>query len=141
MMECIFCRILAGTSPASIVHQDERCTAFLDTRPVNEGHVLIIPNAHAGFLAEMDVESAAHLKRVAHAVAAALRRSGVRCEGVNLILSDGEAAMQHVFHVHLHVVPRYSGDGFGFRFGEHYGRERERSTLDATAERIRLAMR
>ena len=141
MTECVFCRILAGTLPASIVYRDERCTAFMDIQPVNEGHVLVIPNAHAAYLAEMDAASAGHLMRVAHRVVAAVRRSGVRCEGVNLFLADGEVAMQHVFHVHLHVIPRYAGDGFGLRFGEHYGRRPERSVLDDVAERIRLAMR
>jgi histidine triad (HIT) family protein len=127
--------------PSSIVYRDERCTAFLDIQPVNEGHVLIIPNVHATYLGEMDGESAAHLMHVAHRVAAALRRSGVRCEGVNLFLADGEAAMQHVFHVHLHVIPRYAGDGFGLRFSERYGWRPERTMLDGVAERIHVAMR
>lgn len=71
---------------------------------------------------------------------AALRASGLRCEGVNLFLADGEAAMQEIFHVHLHVFPRFAGDGFGLRFGPHYRERPEREALEAAAERIRAAL-
>jgi histidine triad (HIT) family protein len=66
-----------------------------------------------------------------------LRSSGVTCEGVNLFLADGEAAGQEVFHVHLHVFPRYAGDGFGLKFGSAYAHLPDRSALDAVAQRIR----
>ena len=78
--------------------------------------------------------------RVAHRLAAALRRSGVRCEGVNLFLADGEAATQEVFHVHLHVFPRFHGDGFGLTFGPDYTTRPPRSALDAVAAQIRAAL-
>jgi histidine triad (HIT) family protein len=79
--------------------------------------------------------------RVAHRMAAALRASGgaIRCEGVNLFLADGAAAMQEVFHVHLHVFPRWRGDGFGLRFGPHYA-VRPRAELDAAAASLRAAL-
>jgi diadenosine tetraphosphate (Ap4A) HIT family hydrolase len=70
--------------------------------------------------------------------AAALRVSGLRCEGVNLFVADGEAAGQDVFHVHLHVIPRYEGDGFGLRFPPDYA-VRERDELDEAAAAIRGA--
>ena len=70
-------------------------------------------------------------------VAAALRSSGLRCEGVNLRLADGEAAGQEVFHVHLHVIPRFAGDGFGLTFGPAYGQLPPRAELDALAEQLR----
>ena len=88
----------------------------MDIFPVNPGHVLVIPTSHSAFLAELDPEAGAELFRVAQRVAAALRRSDPRCEGVNLFLADGEAAGQEIFHVHLHVIPRQRGDGSGFRF-------------------------
>ncbi|HWQ13001.1 MAG TPA: HIT family protein [Roseiflexaceae bacterium] len=140
MTDCIFCRILAGELPASVVYRDERCAAFMDIQPVNPGHLLVVPLAHAPHLADMDPETGARLFRVAQQLAAALRASGVRCEGVNLFLADGEAAMQEVFHVHLHVFPRYAGDGFGLKFGEHYWRPPPRSELDAVAAQIRAAL-
>jgi histidine triad (HIT) family protein len=139
-MSCIFCDILAGTSPGSFVYRDERCTAFMDFQPVNAGHLLIIPNIHADYLADLDAETAAHLMRVAHRLAAAVRTSGIHCEGVNLFLADGEAANQEVFHVHLHLFPRFHGDGFGFRFGPDYHRRPSRAALDEAARQIRSAL-
>ena len=140
MEHCIFCEILAGRQPVSLVYRDERCAAFLDIRPVNPGHLLVVPIRHAADLAELDEEDGAQLFRVARRLAAALRRSGVRCEGVNLFLADGVVAGQEVFHVHLHVVPRYAGDGFGLRFGPDYGRRPPRPELDEIAGRIREAL-
>jgi histidine triad (HIT) family protein len=140
MNDCIFCAILAGDQPASVVYQDDLCTAFMDARPVNPGHTLVVPNAHAASLAELDPETGGRMFRVAQRIAAALRRSTVRCEGVNLFLADGEVAMQSVFHVHLHVLPRYAGDGFGFRFGPSYFERPERAALDRVAEEIREAL-
>ncbi len=140
MDDCIFCRILAGRAPATIVWRDEACTAFMDIQPVNPGHVLIVPNVHAAQLADLDEETAAHLMRLGHRLTAALRASGLRCEGVNLFLADGEAAMQEIFHVHLHVFPRFTGDGFGLRFGPHYRERPGREALAAAAERIRAVL-
>ncbi|MFL7867386.1 MAG: HIT family protein [Anaerolineales bacterium] len=140
METCIFCDILAGNSPASMVYQDELCSAFMDIQPVNPGHVLVIPNAHAAHLADLAEETGAHLFRIAQRTAAALRESGIKCEGVNLFLADGEAAMQDVFHVHLHVIPRYQGDGFGLRLPPEYFNKPERSELDGIAEDIRKAL-
>jgi len=76
---------------------------------------------------------------VGHRLAAAVRECGVRCEGVNLFLADGAAAMQEVFHVHLHVIPRYAGDGFGLRFGPNYKNLPPRDELDGIATRVREA--
>ncbi|HEV8716950.1 MAG TPA: HIT family protein [Candidatus Binatia bacterium] len=137
MNDCIFCRILSGKLPASIVHQDNICTALLDIQPINPGHTLVIPNRHAAHLADLDEESGAHVFHTAQQVAAALRRAGIPCEGVNLLLADGEAAGQEVFHVHLHVVPRFQGDGFGFKFPSQYTDKPERGELNLVAEKIR----
>ena len=138
--DCIFCKILAGELEVSLVYQDDRCSAFMDIQPVNPGHTLVIPNRHAGNLAELDEEEGAQMFRVARRLTEALRNSGVKCEGVNISLADGEAAGQEVFHVHLHVIPRYVGDGFGLRFGPHYGNRPERRGLNEIADRIRNAL-
>ena len=140
MSDCIFCEILSDDLPSSIVYRDDICTAFMDIQPVNAGHVLVVPNRHAPFLADLDEDTGARMFRIAHRVALALRNSGVECEGVNLFLADGEAAMQDVFHVHLHIFPRYVGDGFGLTFSPDYFDKPERSELDAIAERIRNAL-
>jgi histidine triad (HIT) family protein len=137
---CIFCDIVAGELPASFVHQDDRCAAFMDIQPVNPGHLLVVPRCHCTSLAELDLQDGARIFQVAQRLASALRRGGVRCEGVNLFLADGEAAGQEVFHVHLHVFPRYGGDGFGLRFGPDYAQQPDRSELDRVAQRMRAAL-
>lgn len=141
MEPCIFCHILAGMAPASIIYQDELCTAFLDIQPVNSGHVLVVPNIHAAYLAELPETTGERMFRVAQRCAAALRASGLRCEGVNLFLADGEAAMQEVFHVHLHIFPRYHSDGFGLNFGPDYTHLPSRMDLDAVATQIRATLK
>jgi histidine triad (HIT) family protein len=140
MTGCIFCDILAGAAPASVLHRDDLCTVFLDIQPVNPGHVLVVPNRHATGLADLPADTGGQMFRIAQQIAAALRKSGIRCEGVNLFVADGEAAGQDVFHVHLHVIPRYRGDGFGFRFGPAYGTRPPRADLDRLAEKIRHAL-
>lgn len=81
--------------------------AFMDTSLVTPGHVLVIPRKHCSYLEDVEPEVGAHLFRIAHRLARALRRSGLQCEGVNLFLADGEAAFQEVFHSRLHVFPRF----------------------------------
>ena len=131
---CVFCDIVAGRGPASVVYSDESVMALLDLRPVTTGHLLVIPRAHAAYLADLDPALGGHMFAVAQRMAAALRRSGVPCEGVNLFLADGEAAFQEVFHVHLHVVPRTAGDGFRIRAK---WRRPSRAELESVAGRVR----
>jgi histidine triad (HIT) family protein len=140
LKDCIFCQIVAGAAPASVAYSDEKVLAFMDVLPVNAGHVLVIPKAHAARLFELDEETGAQIFRVAMRVSKGLARSSVRCEGVTLLLADGEAAFQEVPHVHLHVVPRFKGDGFGLKFGPKYGKRPDRKELDAVAGSIREAM-
>jgi histidine triad (HIT) family protein len=140
MTDCTFCDLLAGRLPVSMVHQDERCSAFLDIQPVNPGHLLVVPNRHAAYLSDLDEDTGAHMFRLAQRLAAALRRSDLRCEGVNLFLADGESAMQEIFHVHLHVIPRYWGDGFGLRFPPSYYQRPPREGLDRAAQSICAAL-
>jgi histidine triad (HIT) family protein len=137
MANCIFCDIVKGNARAALVYQDDLASAFMDIQPVNPGHVLVVPNSHAAYLADLPEESGAHIFRLAQRLAQALRASGLRCEGVNFFLADGEAAMQEVFHVHLHVFPRYPGDGFGLRFAERYFTRPAWSEIEAAAEKIR----
>jgi diadenosine tetraphosphate (Ap4A) HIT family hydrolase len=137
---CIFCRIIAGQAEASLVYQDALVCAFLDAHPVAEGHALVVPVRHASGLPELDDDSAGRMMVVGRRVAAALRRSGVRCEGINLLLADGAAAGQSVFHCHLHVIPRSAGDGFGFRRPLGVGRSPSRPEMNTLAGRIRVAL-
>lgn len=138
-MTCIFCQIIQGQAPASLVHHDDQCCVFLDLRPINPGHLLVVPRRHATGLADLPPEDGATLFRVAQRYAGILRHTaGLRCEGVNLLLADGAPAGQEVFHIHLHVVPRFQGDGFGFRHAAGWKRA-ERPSLDAVADAIRGA--
>jgi diadenosine tetraphosphate (Ap4A) HIT family hydrolase len=135
---CLFCEIVAGRAPASVVYQDQRVLAFLDIRPVTPGHTLIVPKRHADGLADLDDEDGAQAFRVARRLAGALRASGLRCEGVNLFVADGAAAMQEIFHFHLHVFPRYRGDSF--RVTADWSQHPTRSELDNLAATIGNAM-
>jgi histidine triad (HIT) family protein len=141
MEDCVFCRIVNGTTPESVVYADEKVLAFMDIQHVNPGHVLIIPKVHASGLSDLDEETGAHLFKVAMRIAGAVKRSGVKCEGVNLLLSDGRAAFQEVFHVHLHVIPRFEGDNLHISFGSKYSLRPERSELDKIASRIHDGLR
>jgi histidine triad (HIT) family protein len=106
---CIFCKIVAGDLPATVIDEDERTIAFMDIAPATRGHALVIPRAHAPDLLSVDAEDLT-------AVALASQRLAVRvkerlqADGVNLINSCGATAWQTVFHFHVHVIPRYDGD-------------------------------
>ena len=109
-MNCVFCRIAAGELPAEIVYQDERVIAFLDINPLNPGHTLVIPKAHVERLSDLPAELTGPLLAAAVRVAKAAQEA-LGAAGVNLVLNDGRAAGQAIPHLHLHVVPRFSGDG------------------------------
>jgi histidine triad (HIT) family protein len=134
---CIFCAIAAGAAEASVVRDDGDVLAFMDIAPANPGHVLVIPRVHAVGLGDLDAATGARVWTAAQAVARAVRTSGLRCEGVNLFLADGAVAGQEVFHVHLHVIPRFAGDGVVIRADQ---RPRDRAELDDHATAVRRAL-
>lgn len=136
-VDCVFCEIVAGTSPASVVYKDDLSLAMMTIGPVNPGHVLVLPKRHAAYLADLDEETGGHLFKVTMRVAAAIRRSGLRCEGINLFLADGEAAFQEIFHLHLHVFPRFRGDPF--RLDADWSVKPARGELDQIAAQIKGA--
>jgi histidine triad (HIT) family protein len=109
---CTLCRLISGQLERGVVYEDDQVVAFMDHQPVNPGHVLVVPRHHAVLLDQLDENLSLEVYRVAHRMTRALRRSGLRCEGVNLFLADGQAAFQEVPHVHMHVFPRYHGDSF-----------------------------
>jgi histidine triad (HIT) family protein len=137
---CVFCAIVEGTAEASFVYRDDRVAAFLDIGPVTAGHLIVIPLRHLASLADIPDDLGAHLFVVASRLAAALRRSSLPCEGVNLLLADGEAAFQDVFHAHLHVFPRATGDGFTIDSPAWSRPKPSRDELDANAAVIRAAL-
>ena len=135
--ECIFCAIAAKKAEASVVYEDETVVVFMDLNPVTPGHLLVVPRKHAVGLEDLDAATSAHVWSVGHQMAQALRRSSLRCDGINVFLADGEVAFQDVFHFHLHVIPRYAGDGFSITAD---WKERERALLDEEAEWIKRAL-
>jgi histidine triad (HIT) family protein len=92
MDDCVFCEIVAGGVPASVVWHEDGCTTFMDIQPINAGPVLVVPDDHAARLADLSADAGARMFRIAQRVAAALYESGLVCEGVNVFLADGEAA-------------------------------------------------
>jgi histidine triad (HIT) family protein len=137
MSECVFCDISKGESPASFIYQDDAVIAFLDIQPVNTGHVLVVPRVHHELMGEYDDLTLGRTWSVVQRVDQALRRSGAPCEGINLLVADGEAAFQDVPHFHVHVIPRVKGDGFGLVFPPNYENLPPRTQLDAWAAAIR----
>ena len=137
---CIFCDIVATKAEASIVFRDEWVTAFLDISPITAGHVLVVPNVHSHGLLDLTDEMGGHMIAIARRIAAALSRSGMPCDGINLLLADGEAAGQDLFHAHLHVVPRFVGDGFVILVKSWSKPAPTRTELDHNAALIRRAL-
>ena len=134
---CIFCAIVARQAEASVVYEDESVMAFMDLNPVTPGHLLVVSREHAVGLEDLDRATSAHVWSVGHDMARALRRSSMRCAGINILLCDGEVAFQTVFHFHLHVIPRYAGDGWTLKADPPV---RARSLLDGDAHAIRTAI-
>ncbi len=137
MSDCIFCEIIQGKSPASIFYEDEIVLGLMTIGPVTTGHAMIIPKQHAAYLSDMDEATGRHLFSVTQRTAAAMRESGVKCEGINLFLADGAAAFQEIFHVHMHVFPRYKGDSF--KIDADWSIKSSREELDQVARQIKAA--
>lgn len=109
---CIFCKIVAGDIPASIVYEDDNVIAFADIGQVTKGHTLLIPKDHQPNVYELQEDTASQLFRVVPKIANAIKKE-FKPAGLNLVNNNGEAASQSVFHYHLHFIPRYGAeDGF-----------------------------
>ena len=137
--QCIFCEILAGTSPASFTYQDDTVVAFMDIQPITRGHMLVVSREHAALMAEVNETVAMRSFRVARRLSAIVRTT-LGAAGVNLFVADGEAAFQDVPHFHVHVIPRYPKDGFGLTFPARYSQPPSRAELEVTANAIRAAV-
>jgi len=118
--DCIFCKIVAGELPATIVDEDDRTLAFMDISPATRGHALVIPLQHAADLHEIGSEDLAAVAVMAKRVAAKAR-DRLGADGVNLLNSTGASAWQTVFHFHMHVIPRYEGDPLRLPWTPHSG--------------------
>lgn len=110
--DCIFCKIIAGKEDASIVYEDESFIAIMDAYPLSEGHVLVIPKNHHVRIDELSARNRAKLFSIGHKIVEAQKKAGYGVNGTNILLNDGKAANQTVPHIHLHLIPRSSGDFF-----------------------------
>ncbi len=111
--DCLFCKIVANQVPAYVVYDDPRTMAFLDINPINPGHTLVIPKAHAIDVFDINDDDSAALMATACRIAAVIRAALDGVVGINLLQSNGAGANQSVFHIHMHVIPRVSDDGLG----------------------------
>lgn len=109
MEDCIFCKIANGVFGSATVYEDDDFRAVLDIAPAAKGHVLILPKKHMANLFEIDPDVAKKALGVASRIAAAQKKA-LGCDGINLLQNNGEAAGQSVFHLHIHLIPRYNGD-------------------------------
>ena len=127
MNDCIFCKIANGEIPASTVYEDDMFRVILDMSPATKGHALILPKKHMADIFEMDSETAEKVFVLTAKVAKGMK-AALNCDGLNIVQNNGEVAGQTVFHFHMHIIPRYEGDGQNINWvpGTSEAEERER---------------
>ena len=136
-MDCIFCKIAAGEITSVKVYEDDRVFAFMDINPINEGHLLIIPKAHAATIHEITEADFLAVMSATHKLAAAVKKA-LNPDGINLLQLNGKAANQVVPHLHVHIVPRWFGDGVTVSQWQLVAGDMEK--IEGLAERIRGEM-
>ena len=125
-MSCVFCAIVAGDAPAIRICEDDEQLAILDIRTFTRGHTLVFPKRHTVDLTDTPPQTLAQMAAMGQRIARAARTSGLHADGNNIAINDGKAAFQSVFHIHLHVVPRRSGDKLSFAKGMLVRRDSDR---------------
>lgn len=110
-MDCLFCNIVSGAIPSTKVYEDDVVFAFLDIHPVNIGHTLVIPKTHHTNLYDTEDVTLAHMMTTVKKLSVAIK-SALNADGVNIEMNNDPVAGQIIFHAHLHIVPRFEGDGF-----------------------------
>jgi diadenosine tetraphosphate (Ap4A) HIT family hydrolase len=131
LKDCIFCRIARKEEHASFVYEDKDAVAFLDARPVNEGHTLVIPRKHYENIYEIPDEEVANIFKIVKKLAYGISKSE-KADGISIVQNNGEAARQIIFHFHVHIIPRYFGQDSHTPRGTA-----EQSELDRVAAKIR----
>ena len=137
MSDCIFCKIIAGQIPCTKVYEDDVCLAFMDIGPISPGHTLIVPKKHYEAVSQMPAEEVAAFYRPVAALAAAVQ-AAVGSEGLNVLQNNGRSAGQAVEHLHVHLIPRWTGDGLGFRWP---AKKADFDVLAKQAEAIKAGLR
>lgn len=116
MTDCLFCKIISGEIPSTKVYEDDRCYAFLDINPVNIGHTLLVPKTHSENLYTVEDEDIAHIATVLKKLSVAVKKA-ISADGINIEMNNDPVAGQLIFHAHIHIVPRFEGDGFAHWHG------------------------
>ena len=136
MSDCVFCKIRDGQIPSTRVYEDARTLVIMDINPLNPGHCLVLTRAHAATIDDAEVPDLQAAMATAKRVATAIREV-LAPDGLNLLQANGAAAFQSVPHFHLHLIPRWSGDGKGFDWTPVAG---DRAQIAAAGEKIRNAI-
>ena len=113
--DCIFCKLANGIIPTNSLYEDDIVNVIFDANPASEGHVLILPKEHFDNIYDLDGETAGKLFALATCIARAMK-DALKCDGLNLVQNNGEVAGQTVNHFHLHLIPRYEGDGLNLNW-------------------------
>lgn len=135
MSDCIFCKIAEKSLPSTSLYEDAYVYAFLDIHPINPGHTLVISKIHSATFLETTPEVIAHLFPCVQRIARAVKQ-GMRAQGVNVTINNDPAAGQVVGHFHVHIIPRFEGDGLSLWTGKAYGE----GEIAHVAEKIKLAL-
>ena len=130
--DCIFCKLANGKIPTNAVYEDEDFKVIMDASPASKGHCIILPKTHAKNLLELPEEYCEKLLPVAKKCCKVLMEV-LHYDGVNVLQNNGEAAGQTVFHLHVHLIPRYDGDNVHIKWAEH----KDETDIEALAEEIR----
>lgn len=135
MEDCLFCKIVRGEIPSNKIFEDNDVLAFLDIAPVNQGHVLVIPKIHSIDMLEMSEDTTEKLFVAAKKIAPAVMK-GVSADGFNLGVSTKKTAGQVIFHTHIHIMPRFVGDGLKLWHGKAYSDNEAEKVRDAIVENL-----
>ncbi|MBD3190257.1 MAG: HIT domain-containing protein [Candidatus Heimdallarchaeota archaeon] len=120
---CIFCKIIKKEVFAAVLYEDRELVAFLDIKPINEGHTLVVPKNHWKLVEEMDSETYLKMFEIGRRLMGKIKKKLPGITAFNLLIANGEDAGQEIFHVHLHIIPRKPADEFGFTFSQNYGKK------------------
>ena len=133
--ECIFCKIIRNELPSYKVYEDEKTVAFLDIRPVNAGHTLVVPKRHSHNIFDIAPGDWVAVAEVVRKLSIAIEK-GVGADGVNIAMNNREHAGQVVDHPHVHIIPRFKGDGLKLMPQREY----IQNEAEESAEKIRAAL-
>jgi histidine triad (HIT) family protein len=111
MADCVFCKIINKEIPSDIIYEDEKHLAFLDIGPVNPGHTLVITKKHFANMLDIPEDDAKNLIAIVRKLCPAILKA-TEAHGLNVSMNNGRAAGQLVDHIHFHIIPRFSDDGF-----------------------------